>query len=132
MYQKMHFPILQQLQHPFKIIELVSAEKAKKIKGIQDGFHWIKGNHKEVNALFSTSSIAGSLQPEQAVIVTNQQKMHNSFQKNKHALITSRHLLRCQYIRCRRCIFSGMHRWIFKRERHLKTRTYDVFVCLKK
>ena len=63
-----------QLQHPFKIIELVSAEKAKKIKGIQDGFHWIKGNHKEVNALFSTSSIAGSLQPEQAVIVTNQTK----------------------------------------------------------
>ena len=63
-----------QLQHPFKIIELVSVEKAKKIKDIQNGFHWIKGNHKEVNTLFSSSSIRDTLLPDQAVIVTNQSK----------------------------------------------------------
>jgi pseudouridine kinase len=61
-----------QLQHPFKIIELVSQEKALKLIYQKQGFHWIKGNEKEINILYK-DAIQPSLLKHQTIIMTNQE-----------------------------------------------------------
>jgi pseudouridine kinase len=62
---------ISKLHHLFKVIELVSKEKAIKIKNISSGFHFIKGNHDEISHLFH-KSIQASLEDHQTVIMTNQ------------------------------------------------------------
>lgn len=70
------------LHHPFKVIELVSKEKAIKIKNISSGFHLIKGNHDEMYHLFH-ENIQALIEDHQTVIVTNQVKHASLITKDK-------------------------------------------------
>lgn len=61
------------LDHPCKIIELVSVSKAVKAKKFKHMFHYIKGNQQEIQALFEISNpkrIQKSLLEYQTVIMT--------------------------------------------------------------
>lgn len=73
---------ISKLHHPFKVIELVSKEKAVKLKNITPGFHLIKGNHHEVHHLFK-HPIQDSIQSDQTVITTNQTKHASLITKDK-------------------------------------------------
>lgn len=73
---------ISKLHHPFKVIELVSKEKAIKIKDISSGYHLIKGNHDEMYHLFH-ENIQASIEDHQTVIVTNQVKHARLITKDK-------------------------------------------------
>lgn len=62
---------ISKLKHPFKVIELVSKEKAGKLKNITLGFHFIKGNLHEVYQLFE-DNIQDCIDVNQTVIITHQ------------------------------------------------------------
>jgi pseudouridine kinase len=47
---------ISELDHRFKCIELVSSEKAKKVKPFMHHFHVIKGNENEIKVLFGSSN----------------------------------------------------------------------------
>jgi len=70
------------LHHPFKVIELVSQEKAIKIKHLVSGFHVIKGNDEEIHQLF-IDDIQHSIKDHHIVIITNQVKHAKLIQKDK-------------------------------------------------
>ena len=46
---------ISELDHPFKIVELVSSEKSIKAKNVLDGFNLVKGNKKEIHNLLGLS-----------------------------------------------------------------------------
>lgn len=46
---------ISELDHPFKIVELVSSEKSIKAKNFLDGFNLVKGNKKEIHNLLGLS-----------------------------------------------------------------------------
>lgn len=70
------------LPHPFKVIELVSQEKAIKMKHLVAGFHVIKGNDEEIHQLF-IDDIQPSIKDYHVVIITNQVKHARLITKEK-------------------------------------------------
>lgn len=70
------------LHHPFKVIELVSQEKAIKIKQLVAGFHVIKGNDAEIHHLFN-DDIQRSIKDHHVIIITNQVKHARLITKEK-------------------------------------------------
>lgn len=70
------------LHHPFKVIELVSQEKAIKMKHLVAGFHVIKGNDAEIHHLFN-DDIQRSIKDHHVVIITNQVKHARLITKEK-------------------------------------------------
>lgn len=89
---------ISQLKHPFKIIELVSQEKALKLQHLKQGFHWIKGNEKEIKILYKDTTHP-SILAHQTIIMTNQEfnatlmtkqdKRVYSFKKEMHIVNSS-------------------------------------------
>jgi pseudouridine kinase len=62
------------LDHPCKIIELVSTTKASKAIQYKQYFHYIKGNKQEIQTLFETShpkDVQATLWKGQTIIMTN-------------------------------------------------------------
>jgi pseudouridine kinase len=70
------------LHHPFKVIELVSQEKAIKMKHLVAGFHVIKGNDVEIHHLFN-DDIQRSIKDHHVIIITNQVKHARLITKEK-------------------------------------------------
>ena len=65
---------ISRLNHPFKVVELVSITKALKIKSYVNGFHYIKGNKEEIKAVFDSeepSHIQAKIADDQHVIMTS-------------------------------------------------------------
>jgi sugar/nucleoside kinase (ribokinase family) len=89
---------ISQFNHPFKIIELVSQEKALKLHDLKQGFHWIKGNEKEIKTLYKNTkhplildhqTIIMTNQASHATRITNQDNHVYSFKKETYIVNSS-------------------------------------------